>query len=505
MIATSAPTPRRRDWLDRLWRFTSSGRVTLTLLALLAFTLALSAIFPQVAASPDSAELERQLGSAAAAYRELGALWRALGVFTILTSSWLRIILALLVYNLALRLADQLAALAAGRRPITAPPPLRPGLIAVHTTAPAAPELALTTVQAVLQARYPLVVSELAAGQARVYGRRGRPAALSGVLITLGLLLGLAGMARNLTTGWRIAETPMVVRSGITLPLAGAPQLILEQIAGDAADATATFTLAWADDRRLTLYTGRLRPARAGDLWISQRSAGPALQARAFSGTQPLPLQLLADGVRSAPEASELIRVPFRQAQPEQAFAIPARNLTFRVVSYGALPAQGIPGPVFLIEAYHGDEPTPILTRLVETEAMLAIDDVTVDVRRDRHTVLAVAYLPGMLFLGLAGLLGLAGVALGLRFRPDVGWGYTEAWATLAYGAPASALVFRAAAGLSRTRGARAEAQRLRLAAEAAFGRLEPAAGPSAAPPPAEIPAAASSEASSPAESVQEA
>ena len=498
MIATSAPIPRRRDWLDRLWRFASSGRVTLALLTLLVFILALSAIFPQVAAGPDSAELERRLGSAAAGYREVGAFLRALGVFTILTSPWLRVILALLVYNLALRLADQLAALAAGRRPITAPPPLRPGLFAVHTTAPAAPELALPAVQGVLQARYPLVVAELAVDQARVYGRRGRPAALSGVLVTLGLLFGLAGMALNLTTGWRISETPLVVRGGITLPLAGEPQLILEQIEGDAANAIATFTLAWADGRRLALRTGYLRPARAGDLWISQLSAGPALQARAFSGTRPLPLQLLADGVRFAPEASELIRVPFRQAQPEQAFAIPARNLTFRVVSYSSLPAQGIQGPVFLIEAYHGDEPTPVLTRLVEAEAMLAIDDVTVDLRRDRHAILAVAYLPGMLFLGLAALLGLAGVAFGLA----AGWGYTEAWATLAYGAPASALIFRTSA----PRAARAEAQRLLLAAEAAFGQFEPsAAGPAEAPPATELPAAASPEGSSPAQPVQEA
>jgi hypothetical protein len=486
MTATSTSIPRRRDWLDRLWRLASSGRVTLTLLALLAFTLALSAIFPQVATSPDNAELERRLAAAAAAYRGLGAFLRGLGVFTVLTGPWLRLLLALLTYNLALRLADQLGALAAMRRPVTAPPPLRPGLTAVHTTAPATQELALMTVQRVLQARYPLVVTELGADQGRMYGRRGRPAALSGVLVTLGLLLGLAGTALNITSGWRISETPMVAQSSVTLPLAGAPQLILEEIAGDAADATATFTLAWADGRRLALRAGHLRPARAGDLWISQLSAGPALQARAASRARPLSLQLLADDVRFTPEASELIRVPFRQAQPEQAFAIPDRNLTFRAVSYNSLPAQGILGPVFLIEAYRGDEPTPVLTRLVETEALLSIDDVTVELRRDRHTVLAAAYLPGMLFLGLAVLFGLAGAAFGLAW----GWGYTEAWATLAFGAPTSALVIRTSA----PRSAPAEAQRLALAVEAAFAG---AAGPAEAPP-AENPAAANQEGSPP-------
>lgn len=498
MTATAAPTLRRRDRLDRLWRFASSGRVTLALLALLTLTLALSAFFPQVAAGPDSVELERRLGAAAAGYRELGALLRAAGVFTILTSPWLRIILALLVYNLALRLADQLRALAAARRPVTIPPPLRPGLTAVHVTAPAGQEPALTTAQAAMRSRYPLLVSEQEPGQACAYGRRGRPAALSGVCVTLGLLLALTGLLRDITAGWRISETPMVTHSSITLPLAGGPQLTLDAIAGDAANATATFTLAWPDGRGFTLRTGAFRPARVGDLWIAQLSSGPALQARAASGTRPLSLQLLADSVRFKPEASELIRMAFRQAQPEQAFAIPARSLTFRVVSYSSLPAQGIAGPVFLVEAYRGDEPTPVLTRLVEAEAMLAIDDVTVDLRRDQHTVLAAAYLPGMIFLGLGAFLCLAGVALGVA----AGWGYTETWASLTFGAPASALVFRTAA----PRGARAEAQRLALAVEAAFGRFEPsAAGPTEAPPPAELPAAASPEGSSPAQPVQEA
>ena len=58
-----------------------------------------------------------------------------------------------------------------------------------------------------------------------------------------------------------------------------------------------------------------------------------------------------------AGEVSEKLHLLFQQTQGEQAFALPARNLTFRAVSYPALPERNITAPVFLVEAYRGADP----------------------------------------------------------------------------------------------------------------------------------------------------
>lgn len=464
MTVTPGPTLLSRDWLDRLWRFISSGRVTLTLAALLALGLALSASFPQAPVNADSADLERWLSGTAAAYREFGPLLRMAGAFTILQSPWLRLLFALLAYNLALRLADQVRWLIYAGRPPGAPPPLRPGLATVHLAVAAAAQEALTTVEALLHARYGHVVKEQESAGACLYGRRGWPGAASGPLLTLGLLLLLAGQWINLAAGWRATGQPMTVRSSITLPLANGALLSLEDFADDNA---AMLDLAWPDGRQERRHLRAYRPTRVGDLWLVQLNVGPALAARATSGEQPLRVQSLsAEG-----QAGDEIRAPFRQAQTEQAFAVPARNLTFRVVSYDSLPARGVTGPVFLVEAYHGDDPTPLLTNLVETRATFTVDDVTVDLRRERYITLAAAYLPGWGLMGLAGLLGLAAAVLGLA------WRYTETWAQLGFGQPTVAIALRTSAGR------RGQAELRQLTEAVAAAHPNPIGGDAAAPP----------------------
>ena len=118
----------RGDALDSLWRFASSGRVTLALIALLAATLALALIFPQLPAGLDSAATDRWFSAAVAGYRSLGTMLRAIGAFDILQGLWLRVLLAFLAYNLALRLADQLRRIRQAWRTVALPPPFPPDL-----------------------------------------------------------------------------------------------------------------------------------------------------------------------------------------------------------------------------------------------------------------------------------------------------------------------------------------------------------------------------------------
>ncbi len=449
MIVVSAQKPRRPDWLDALWRFASSGRATWALLLLVALTLMLATLFPQVPVGLDRGELERQLGRLEAAYRDAGPVLRMVGVFTLLQSPWLRVLLALLAYNLALRLADQILTLGRAWRSGGVLPPARPDLPVAEVAVAGDLRAALAVVEGVMRPRYPRLLIETAPTSARLYGQRGQAGAVAGILLILGLILALVGLAMNLTAGWRSGAIPLTVGSSAKLPFAGGLQITLK-----AWPDNAMVSVVWADGRQADVAPGVYRPARAGDLWVVQTGVGPALAARAMRAEQPLRLQALAVGGQAGAE----IRVPFRQAQTEQAFALPSHNLTFRAVSYDALPAQGIAGPVFLVEAYRGDDPAPLLTQLVEKQAVLTVDDVVVDLRRDRFVLLAAAYLPGLLWWAVAALLLVAAAGLTLR------WNFTESWVHVAAVGSQATVVCRVAAAW---RG-RAEARRLAQAVERA-------------------------------------
>ena len=381
----------RGDALDSLWRFASSGRVTLALIALLAATLALALIFPQLPAGLDSAAADRWFGAAVAGYRSLGTMLRAIGAFDILQGLWLRILLAFLAYNLALRLADQLRRIRQAWRTVVLPPPFPPDLPAERVTLDGTLEAATGIVQEAMRPRYPMLISAADVGHSRVYGRRRRAGLLAAPVLSLGLLLLLTGLVVNGLAGWPSADIALAANSSAGISVGGGLQLLLDSIEGEGRATRSNVTMTRSDGRQERLTAGYTLPARSGNLWIAQRATGPALQARARTADRPLLLQSLA----ADSEANAALNLPFRQTS-EVAFAIPGRNLAFRVVSYNALPEQGIQGPVFLVEAYRDDTATPILTQLVENTATLAIDDITVDLRRERYVELIAAYLPGL-------------------------------------------------------------------------------------------------------------
>jgi hypothetical protein len=457
MIALDTVSPDRRDAFDSLWRFSSSSRVTLVLVALLVATLGVALMLPQLPTGLDGAATERWFGAATASYRGLGALLRAVGAFDILQGPWLRILLACLVYNLALRLADHLRCVRGAWRTVTAPPPFPPGLPAERIARPEPLEQALTIVSEVMRPHYPGLVSQSEAGQARVYGRRRRPGVLGAPALSLGLLLLLSGLVVNGLYGWHTDELALAVKGSAGVAVDGGLQFLLDSIAGEGSATRSAVVVTRSDGRQERLAAGFLRPARSGSLWLAQRAVGPALQARAHGADRPLLLRSLAADSQLNTE----LNVPLRETS-ELAFAIPDRNLALRVVSYAALPEQGFRGPVFLVEAYRGDGATPLLTQLVESSASLTIEDITVDLRRERYAVLVAAYLPGLGLIALGLLLGLAGL-ITLRV-----WGYTETWANLMAGRDGVTVIFRSAAPWRP----RAECARL---AEAALAAPAPA------------------------------
>lgn len=384
----------------------------MALAALLAGTLAFAALIPQQPAGLDSAAAERWLAAAAGSTRGAGTFLRTVGAFDLLNGAWVRGLLAALAFTLALRAASQAHTLAGLRRPVQ----LRPapaGLPRQHGAFPIPLAQALARCEAALRGRGFRVAIESAATHAQLYAERGGLAAAGPLMSYLGGLLLLAGLALN-AAGWRAAD--LALAPGGTAPLgqmAGA-QVTLTEIADD----TATLALTRGDTPKI-VRIGYARPGHWGDIWLTQGGVGPALAVSAADADQqPLQIQSLVAGG----EEGETLRMLFPQAQSEQAFAIPARNLAFRVVSYSALPERGIARPVYLVEGYRGDDPAPALSELVEDAGTLALDEVTLTLRRDRYAVIGAAYLPGLLPALAGALLLLAGAMLAARRGPARLW-----------------------------------------------------------------------------------
>ena len=153
------------------------------------------------------------------------------------------------------------------------------------------------------------------------------------------------------------------------------------------------------------------------------------------SDGQPIAIQSLAPGG----EVSQKLHLLFQQTQGEQAFALPTRNLTFRAVSYPALPERNIAAPVFLVEAYRGADPAPVFDELVEDTAAVKLDGVTLTLQRDRYVILEAAALPGLPLLLLGAIITLAGVITSVVCGP------TRAWIGMAADGDAVDLAVRAA------------------------------------------------------------
>lgn len=418
MVQTRSPRFRLDRALTVLWHALAAPQVTAALFVLLALVLGLAAILPQVSAGLDNAETDRQLTALAARFPVSGSPLRALGAFELLSSIWIRALLAMLALNLALRVAAQAAFLHRLYRQESTPlPPRR--VVFRRAVLPGQTASISERIFATLDPHFERIRIETNNTGGELFAQR-RPLAAWGPLVAYaGLLVLLAGLAINDTFSWRAREVMLGPGDTLTLEQPAAPQITLERITGDDTTASSDVILALGGRSR------RVRPAVAqtaawNNLWVSQQATGPALAvtAQESDGRAAVLQSLTADG-----QVGPALRLLFGQTQSEQGFAIPMRNFTFRVVSYAALPERGIQQPVFLVEAYRGEETTPAASELIMDEGELSIENVRLNLRRDRYVMLEVAYLPGLIPVLLGGLLVLAGVVL------SASGGMTRIWA----------------------------------------------------------------------------
>jgi cytochrome c biogenesis protein ResB len=460
-MAPNPVKPRRLiRALDGLWYAGSAPHTLMALAVLLAGTLAVAAIIPQQPAGLSGAAVEQWLAGTAGSYRDAGSFLRAVGAFHLTGGPWMRVLLAALALSLMLRVANQagfLYRLWRSPAPLAAPP----RLIVHRATLPGAPEAIVDQLPAALRPRFSSMAVESNPDGAQVYLVR-RPAGAVGPLLTYaGPLLILLGLLLNEALGWRAGDIALAPGGSSSPPAAQGLKVTLAGIYGE--DAAST-TLRLAEGTRTReVHTAANRPARLGNVWLTQQEIGPALVVTAEDRSgRPVEIQALTPGS----EIGERLPLLFRQTQSEQAFALPARNLTFRAVSYPALPERNISAPVFLVEAYRGADPAPVLEALVEDTAMVSLDDVTLTLGRDRYVTLEAADLPGLPLLLLGVTVLLAGVIVSSV------WGPTRAWIGMAADGDVVELAVRAAAATEPER------ELARIAAACSHRSPHPAAAP---------------------------
>jgi hypothetical protein len=438
---TSDPAVIRpqHDLLDDLWRLSSATTGTILLALLLAATLAVAALFPQEPAGLQPAAEQHWLAAAAGTYGGLGTALRTLGIFNVQEGIWLRILLAAMAFHLLLRIADQ-ARYAWGtlRRSAPAPSP-RPGLTTVEITLPyeaGNARLAVNQVADALAQRFQVSTIAPCDPPACVYARRHSAGGLGPLLGYLGALVVLIGLLVNGLYGWQAADLALAPGGETVLAPAPNTKIELSAIGGTERAAVSAITVT----RDGITRAGALNyawPFRWGNLWIAQRATGPALAVSAQDAAgKALELQR-----QTGSEPAQVLSLAFTASETEQTFLAPAQSIAFRAVSYPSLPERGFSGPVFLVEAYRGDNPSsPILVQFVSDTKQVAIDGVTYTLRREQHAVFQAAYQPGLIVLLTGGLLLLVAAVLALW------WGPVETWVEL--GNPAALAAAAAESGL---------------------------------------------------------
>lgn len=355
--------------------------MTIALAALLAFTFALAAAFPQLRAAigPDAPGL------------------------------WMKILLCITVLTLILRVANQAERLF--RRPTPGIPLAPQGLPfeLVHSHDP------LPAIQARMEAlpgsgsQLRLEKSAESTTRPRTDAFTGRqPWAAIGPLLTYaGPLLILAGLLWSSMAGWRASDIVLATGTPVHPAQAESTTLTLIEASGSGDERPAVLELARGTASSY-FWLSYERPVISKGTWVVQRASGPALSVRAEAEGRTLRLQPL----EASSAAGETLHLRFTQNESEQGFSVAERGLAFRVVSYESLPDRAITGPVFLVEGYRGSDATPQLSELVGETGAVEWEGVTLTLQRDRYVVVDLAAVPGWPVTLLGGLLLLAGAAV---------------------------------------------------------------------------------------------
>jgi hypothetical protein len=364
--------------------------------ALVALLLALNWILPQLPGQLDSeaGAADRWLAAAAAAAGALGGVLRGLGLFQIMQSTLLQLLLSLLIFVLLLQLARLAAAAYALRQaphvldhagsvngeplPVTTAAAAANPLLRWRSSHPAPPLTVAGELQRLLDARLrhverrtvrvlPAAVDEAAAGESgegltleeRLLAVRGQSAAFLRPLLVLGMLAAALLIWTNATFGWeytashlapgeRMADAIHDLRFEYRIEQ-GAPGVLQPQLIASVRNNTAVIPVEQEMQEQVGNAVVRGQPDVPG--LIIQTVDGQLLLAR--------PGQV-------APVAS--IGLGFPSAGSEETLLLPQQAAGLRIVRVEA----GAPGPaedVFLVEVFQsGSEQAVLRTQITGSE-----------------------------------------------------------------------------------------------------------------------------------------
>lgn len=409
MTAQDAPAPPaiHAHWIDRLWRLMTSDRLLAALLVLLALTVLVGLLVPQVPSDLSQPEdAVRWLTEASGRFGGLGTLMQVGGLFDLQQSPWLRLLVGLLAFVLLLRLAQSVSRLQPANPQSVAAAAQRWPLQAGFTLTTDV-DTALAEVADDLRQEGWQVATQRTETAAHVAAQRSRVGLWAAPLIYAGALLCLLALWIGQVFGWQ--ETGLVLLPGQPTPLQRDSRQSLTLVQ----DKEGMAAVAWqtAGGEPVTRTLSAAGTARLPGMTVRRTGAGQMLTATAWDAAgAPLQLRLL-DEQSPAQTTANLV---FDQPRAERAFLVPARQIAFSVVAFAALPERGFNGPTYLVQAFQVGQREPLFNEFIEGDASLTIGDDRYDLRSGQYVTVRTSNNPGTPLLVLGGLLAAGGVMLGL-------------------------------------------------------------------------------------------
>jgi len=412
------------DPLAAAWRIVGSSSARLVLTALLLVALLLGSLLPQVptALGTDRAVIDRWVNGTAARYGPWAAALKALQLFDIAHALWFHLLLAAVGWHFLIQSAQAAASAlsALGRRALPGIPHGR-GQAAEASLAPPLRDALHATRSALAAGGLQLLRTsedESAATEAQLYADRNRWGLLARVLRSISPLLILAGLLANTIWGWRTGELRLA--AGQQTDLGPRAEVSVRMVVIPSAGRRGSVQFLPETGEPVTKPLGAALPACVAGVCVHQTGDGPALGVSAHgSGGRLLPLR-----AEDSDEVSELLLL-FGQPQAERLFTVPDASLAIRVIAIAAQPSEAMGTVPLLLQAYKTGSSTPVLEVPIDSATTVSIGEVSLDLTPQRYLSMTACHLPGVPWLAAGALLLLLGVAT------PVIWPPLQVWVTL--------------------------------------------------------------------------
>lgn len=307
--------------MARLWKTLSHPALLVTLAVLTLLVFIADQALPQLpsALAADPFASSAWLSAISARY-PAGALMEALGLFDLARNNIVRLLLALLLVVLLIRILNRFY-LAWHTRQLSAAWQILPDTNAYDLDLPQGGDSGHYK-QACERScgRYRHVPSESeAAGE--WLGDRNQRFTWFAVLIEIGILVAALALLLNLRTGWQLVDLSLDPGKSLALAPFGNGTVSFDA-------AGQTLHLCCAPEQTITVPDGG---NRFGSLRVGQQEIGSALRVSVLAGEESLPIYAIEQAGNPSPE----LVVRFPQERSERAIAIPERNLILQIVDTG--------------------------------------------------------------------------------------------------------------------------------------------------------------------------